>query len=102
MQSVAAQLGDPDGKKNEQSRLLAKQTLSRLKRQQDGSDGRGDESSESKDRWIDELELNEYENLVVRDVVAPFDIPVGFKGRSLSLASPQRLCSTAELSPAHA
>ena len=94
MTSVAAQLGDPEREKHEQARIKARANLQRIQKSADdkGRDGdRTDESGSRRDRRIEDLALNEYENLVALEVVAPEDIPVGFDGTGPArLLSPER------------
>ncbi|KAK0715015.1 P-loop containing nucleoside triphosphate hydrolase protein [Lasiosphaeris hirsuta] len=74
-----ASLVDPDREKNEQARLKAEATLARISRSRQPvteSDGFSDEAY-STDKPAP-LVLNEYENQVALEVVAPEDIPVGF------------------------
>jgi ATPase family AAA domain-containing protein 1 len=85
--SLQSTLADPEKEKHEQARIKAQANLERLRRSRhienggDG-DGDGDESGGSARRGhrIEDLQLNEYENLVALEVVAPEDIPVGFDG----------------------
>ncbi|KAK8105969.1 ATPase [Apiospora kogelbergensis] len=80
--TLQSTLADPEKEKHEQARIRAKANLQRLQksREQDGADGDGDESTSSsrKGPRIEDLQLNEYENLVAMEVVAPEDISVGF------------------------
>ncbi|KAK4099652.1 AAA-domain-containing protein [Parathielavia hyrcaniae] len=73
---------DPDREKNEQTRLKAQANLQRIRRKQAEAVGEG-ESDDGTDRSrhtarLEDLVLNEYENQVALEVVAPEDIPVGF------------------------
>ena len=73
-------LVDPDREKNEQARLKAQANLQRIRRSQvqaydEGEDGTDESQHASR---IEDLVLNEYENQVALEVVAPEDIPVGF------------------------
>ncbi|KAI0597819.1 AAA-domain-containing protein [Biscogniauxia sp. FL1348] len=80
LSTIQGTLADPDKEKHEQARIKAKANLSRLQRArdfQDGGDGFANDASHRGPR-IEELVLNEYENLVAMEVVAPEDIPVGF------------------------
>ncbi|KAK0629915.1 P-loop containing nucleoside triphosphate hydrolase protein [Bombardia bombarda] len=75
-----AKLLDPERERHEQARLKAQANLQRIRRLKrpeigDGEDG-SDESRHT--ARVEELVLNEYENLVAMEVVAPEDIPVGF------------------------
>lgn len=75
-------LVDPDREKHEQARIKAKANLQRLPRTKTSEVGvrEGEEHSDSSRHGpgVEELVLNEYENLVALEVVAPEDIPVGF------------------------
>ncbi|KAI0014283.1 AAA-domain-containing protein [Xylariaceae sp. FL0662B] len=86
LSTLQGTLADPDKEKHEQARLKAKANLQRLQKARDyeagnaeGADG-VESSSDGTRRGsrIEELVLNEYENLVALEVVAPEDIPVGF------------------------
>ncbi|KAK7956856.1 ATPase family aaa domain-containing protein 1 [Apiospora aurea] len=79
--SLQSTLADPEKEKHEQARIKAKANLQRLQksRGQDGTeDGNDSASSSRKGPHIEDLQLNEYENLVAMEVVAPEDISVGF------------------------
>ena len=94
LSSLSTTLADPDKEKHEQARLRAKEHLERLRRGQNVKDGvageKSDDSSVSKKGpRVEELMLNEYENLIAMEMVAPEDIPVGFDGE-LSGARPAR------------
>lgn len=72
-------LVDPDREKHEQARIKAKANLQRLRRSQTSEITAGDNSDSSRHGpRVEELVLNEYENMVALEVVAPEDIPVGF------------------------
>ncbi|KAI1403357.1 AAA-domain-containing protein [Hypoxylon fuscum] len=73
-------LADPDKDKREQARLKAKANLQRLQKSRNREDDSEGELSNGSRRGprIEDLVLNEYENLVAMEVVAPEDIPVGF------------------------
>ena len=84
-------LADPDKEKHEQARIKARANLQRLqksRRIRDGGDpGDGEHDSSSDARRgpsVEDLVLNEYENMVALEVVAPEDIPVGFAGELFS------------------
>lgn len=81
--SLQSTLADPDKEKHDQARLKAKANLQRLQksRGQDDQDGDDSEAGGRKGPRIEELQLNEYENLVALEVVAPEDIAVGFDGK---------------------
>ncbi|KAG8419212.1 mitochondrial dynamin GTPase Msp1 [Metarhizium acridum] len=76
---MLSNLADPDKEKHEQARRQAKAHLERLNRQQnidrDGDDESGDARMIQR---VEDLVLNEYENLVALEMVAPEDIHVGF------------------------
>ncbi|KAI1344565.1 AAA-domain-containing protein [Xylariaceae sp. FL0016] len=80
LSTLQGTLADPDKEKHEQARIKAKANLSRLQRSRDFEEGYDDGSSSSERRGprIEDLQLNEYENVVALEVVAPEDIPVGF------------------------
>ncbi|KAI1324972.1 P-loop containing nucleoside triphosphate hydrolase protein [Xylariaceae sp. FL0255] len=80
LSSLQGTLADPDKEKHEQARIKAKANLSRLRksRQPDGTDGDESASTDRRGPRVEDLVLNEYENLVALEVVAPEDIPVGF------------------------
>ncbi|RKU48924.1 hypothetical protein DL546_009081 [Coniochaeta pulveracea] len=75
-------LVDPDREKHEQARLKAKANLQRLRRSKNSEHGArdGEDHSDSSRHGprVEDLVLNEYENIVALEVVAPEDIPVGF------------------------
>jgi ATP-dependent 26S proteasome regulatory subunit len=74
-----ARLLDPEREKHEQASLKAQANLQRIRRKQveKGDSGDGTDGSRHTTRAQD-LVLNEYENQVALEVVAPEDIPVGF------------------------
>ncbi|KAK4109952.1 membrane-spanning ATPase-like protein [Canariomyces notabilis] len=74
-----ARLLDPEREKHEQASLKAQANLQRIRRKQveKGESGDGTDGSRHTTRAQD-LVLNEYENQVALEVVAPEDIPVGF------------------------
>ncbi|KAI2607395.1 AAA-domain-containing protein [Hypoxylon fragiforme] len=73
-------LADPEKDKREQARLKAKANLQRLQKSRDYEENNGEDVANGTRRGprIEDLALNEYENLVALEVVAPEDIPVGF------------------------
>lgn len=81
LSSLQGTLADPDKEKHEQARIRAKANLSRLRktREYDG-DADGGESANGgyQGSRVEDLNLDEYENMVAMEVVAPEDIPVGF------------------------
>jgi hypothetical protein len=86
LSSLQGTLADPDKEKHEQARIKAKANLSRLRRarENDGIDGDDSGTSDRKGPRIEDLVLNEYENMVALEVVAPEDIAVGFDGETQS------------------
>lgn len=84
--TLQGSLADPDKDKREQARLKAKANLQRLQKSRSYEEGNEEDSSNGARRGprIEDLVLNEYENLVALEVVAPEDIPVGFDGKLLS------------------
>jgi hypothetical protein len=74
-----ATLVDPDREKHEQARIKARANLQRIRRSRTQGDEKGDGSDGSRHGpRVEDLVLNEYENVVAMEVVAPEDIPVGF------------------------
>ncbi|KAK4157254.1 cystathionine beta-lyase [Chaetomidium leptoderma] len=71
-------LEDPDREKREQERLKAKANLSRIRRKPVAAEGDGNDGTDRHLTRLEDLVLNEYENQVALEVVAPEDIPVGF------------------------
>ncbi|KAI1192651.1 P-loop containing nucleoside triphosphate hydrolase protein [Nemania serpens] len=80
LSSLQGTLADPDKEKHEQARIKAKANLSRLRKPRDNDEADGDDSgnSDRKGSRVEDLVLNEYENMVALEVVAPEDIHVGF------------------------
>ncbi|KAI1853104.1 hypothetical protein JX265_011385 [Neoarthrinium moseri] len=78
--SLQSTLADPEKEKQEQARIKAKANLQRLQRPRGADDGDECDPSTGAPRGprIEDLQLNEYENMVALEVVAPEDIPVGF------------------------
>jgi hypothetical protein len=79
---IISNLADPEKEKHEQARRQAKAHLERLNRRR-GNNGEIEEDESSGSRRgprVEELVLNEYENLVALEMVAPEDIHVGFDG----------------------
>lgn len=83
-------LSDPEKEKKEQARMRAEQHLERLGKAK--GQGRGDgnltNSGSEEDAMIARPAMNEYESLIAMEMVAPQDIPVGFKGARASLETP--------------
>ncbi|KAH8894049.1 ATPase family AAA domain-containing protein 1 [Thozetella sp. PMI_491] len=75
-----ASLLDPDREKNEQAKLKAKANLQRIRRHREQERQARGELPPGEDSHVrlEDIELNEYENRVALEVVAPEDIPVGF------------------------
>ncbi|KAI1377550.1 AAA-domain-containing protein [Hypoxylon crocopeplum] len=78
--TIQGTLADPDKEKHEQARLKAKANLQRLQKSRKYEENNeGDSNNDTTKRpRIEDLVLNEYENLVALEVVAPEDIAVGF------------------------
>jgi len=80
--SFANTLGDPEKEKHEQARIKAQAHLRRLRRPPERGEAGGDatdgSSGSRRGPRVEELVLNEYENVVALEVVAPEDISVGF------------------------
>jgi SpoVK/Ycf46/Vps4 family AAA+-type ATPase len=72
---ILSNLVDPEKEKQERARTQAKAHLERLNRRQRRHE---DLDGDSSDLPAPELVLNEYENLIALEMVAPDDIPVGF------------------------
>lgn len=81
---ILSNLADPDKEKHEQARRQAKAHLERLNRRRH-ADGADDDSGSKRGPQIEELVLNEYENLIALEMVAPEDIHVGFNGELVAL-----------------
>ncbi|EFZ04011.2 ATPase family AAA domain-containing protein 1 [Metarhizium robertsii ARSEF 23] len=76
---MLSNLADPDKEKHEQARRQAKAHLERLTRQRNIDRDGDDESGDARRiQSVEDLVLNEYENLVALEMVAPEDIHVGF------------------------
>ncbi|KAK9422457.1 putative AAA+ ATPase domain-containing protein [Seiridium unicorne] len=78
--SLQSTLADPEKEKHEQARLKAKANLQRLQKSRELEDGNDEDPRNGAQRGprIEDLQLNEYENMVALEVVPPEDIPVGF------------------------
>ncbi|RFU77023.1 gpi inositol-deacylase [Trichoderma arundinaceum] len=76
---ILSNLVDPDKEKHEQAKRQAKAHLDRLSRRRhiDGIGDNGGDGARGGSR-VEELVLNEYENLIALEMVAPDDIHVGF------------------------
>lgn len=81
---MLSNLTDPDKEKHEQARRQAKAHLERLNRRRHNEEDADDSISGSwKEPFVEDLVLNEYENLIALEMVAPEDIHVGFDGENL-------------------
>lgn len=79
---IISNLADPEKEKHEQARRQAKAHLERLnRRRRTYDDGEEESSSSRRGPHVEDLVLNEYENLVALEMVAPEDIHVGFDGK---------------------
>lgn len=79
---ILSNLVDPEKEKQEQARNQAKAHLERLnRRQRHHEDLDGESGGSGRVPRVEELALNEYENLIALEMVAPEDIPVGFDGK---------------------
>lgn len=77
---LLSNLADPEKEKHEQARQKAKAHLERLnRRRRDDFDDEEKEGGSS--MRVEDLVLNEYENLIALEMVAPEDIHVGFDGK---------------------
>ncbi|KAM3474043.1 hypothetical protein MY8738_008064 [Beauveria namnaoensis] len=74
---ILSNLADPDKEKHDQARQKAKAHLERINRRRQHEVGEGSDDFGDAPR-AEELVLNEYENLVALEMVAPEDIHVGF------------------------
>lgn len=78
---ILSNLADPDKEKHDQARQKAKAHLERINRRRQTELEGGQGSSDSRDGpRLEDLVLNEYENLIALEMVAPEDIHVGFDG----------------------
>lgn len=86
MSSLQSTLADPEKEKHEQARIKAKANLQRLQKSRELENGEYDDGDSAaggrRGARIEDLQLNEYENLVALEVVAPEDISVGFDGEN--------------------
>ena len=84
LSNLQGTLADPDKEKHEQARLKAKANLQRIQRRREHESGerQDDDNGDQRGPRVEDLVLNEYENLVALEVVAPEDIAVGFNGKS--------------------
>jgi hypothetical protein len=77
---------DPEKEQHEQAQIKAAANLRRLNLQNDESSSESNHGREGGKRAPrgprkEDLVLNQYENQIAMEVVAPEDIPVGFEGR---------------------
>lgn len=91
---LLSNLIDPEKEKQDQARSQAKAHLERLNRRQRQLEEHDDTSGSSRrGPRVEDLALNEYENLIALEMVAPEDIPVGFDGRFMrAIPSATNLC----------
>ncbi|KAJ6444221.1 ATPase family AAA domain-containing protein [Purpureocillium lavendulum] len=83
---ILSNLADPDKEKHDQARRQAKAHLERLNRQRSlEQDDDDDVSGSRRGPRVEELVLNEYENLIALEMVAPQDIHVGFDGNGTDI-----------------
>lgn len=75
---------DPEKEQHEQARVRAAANLRRIDRLRGDSDSDDDESERGGKNVHrprkEDLELDQYENQIAMELVAPEDIPVGFEG----------------------
>ncbi|KAI9901502.1 hypothetical protein N3K66_003319 [Trichothecium roseum] len=76
---LLSQLADPEKEAHEKTSRQAKAHLERLNRRpRITENGEDDDSTSKRGRRMEELVLNDYENHIALEMVAPEDIPVGF------------------------
>ncbi|ATY60760.1 ATPase family AAA domain-containing 1 [Cordyceps militaris] len=76
---ILSNLADPDKEKHDQARQKAKAHLERINRRRQNEAGVGEGSDDYRNESrVEDLVLNEYENLIALEMVAPEDIHVGF------------------------
>jgi ATPase family AAA domain-containing protein 1 len=78
---------DPEKEQHEQAQIKAAANLRRLNLQNDESSSDSNHGGDGGKRASrgprkENLVLNQYENQIAMEVVAPEDIPVGFEGKS--------------------
>src|SRR3569833_217908 len=83
LSSFATTFADPEREKHEQARIKAQANLRRLQKPRENGEGHGGEGTDGsggsrRGPRIEDLVLNEYENMIALEVVAPEDISVGF------------------------
>lgn len=83
-QVISSVISDPEREKHEQASSRAKAHLERLQREKDRRRG-GADAGDDQDRTprVEELALNQYENIVAMDMVAPQDIHVDFECKAI-------------------
>jgi len=77
---------DPEKEQHEQAQIKAAANLRRLNLHNDESSSDSNQEGDGRKRASrgprkEDLVLNQYENQIAMEVVAPEDIPVGFEGR---------------------
>ncbi|SPO05067.1 probable MSP1 AAA ATPase protein [Cephalotrichum gorgonifer] len=78
-QVISSVTADPEREKHEQASVRAKAHLERLQREKDRRGATGDAANnDDPTTRVEDLSLNQYENIVAMDMVAPQDIHVGF------------------------
>ncbi|OAA69060.1 ATPase family AAA domain-containing protein 1 [Cordyceps fumosorosea ARSEF 2679] len=76
---ILSNLADPDKEKHDQARQKAKAHLERINRRRQTEANAGQGSDDFQDHpHVEDLVLNEFENLIALEMVAPEDIHVGF------------------------
>jgi SpoVK/Ycf46/Vps4 family AAA+-type ATPase len=75
---LLSNLADPEKEKHEQARRQAKAHLERLNRRRNDDNHEDENGASRQGPRVEDLVLNEYENLVALEMVAPEDIHVGF------------------------
>ncbi|CRK25317.1 hypothetical protein BN1723_003226 [Verticillium longisporum] len=83
LSSLETTMADPEKEKHERARIRAQEHLERLRKgKRNGGDDveehPGDNETQRRGPGPEDLVLNEYENMVALEMVAPEDIPVGF------------------------
>jgi len=83
--SLPLSSNDPEKEQQEQARVKAAANLRRLGRSKDDTESSSEAGVREDDTVFrgarkENLVLNQYENLIAMEVVAPEDIPVGFEG----------------------
>lgn len=85
-QVISSVISDPEREKHEQASVRAKAHLERLQREKDRRGGTGDGANDQRGGRVEDLTLNQYENVIAMDMVAPGDIHVGFEGEATQTA----------------